>query len=82
MNADERRSEQSESGQGEAMKQQKPKEIWLLRDVVGGNWVMAADVPPGGENYLACFSQRDADAACELQMDLYQIDCEPVRVMP
>ncbi len=59
-----------------------PKEIWLLRNKETGDWVIAFDDPPGAENFLACFTRKDAKAAADHQLNTYEVDCEPVRVVP
>ena len=64
-----------------------PGELWMLWKIGttdGGVfdpvWCVAYDDPPGGDNYLVCFSEADAIAAAAHQADTYDILCRPVRV--
>lgn len=59
-----------------------PAEIWLLRDFDSGKFVVTADECRGHETYVAAFSEEAADAACEHQLQTYNVDCHPVRVFP
>ena len=64
-----------------------PGELWMLwktgttdGDDFDPGWCVAYDDPPGGDNYLVCFSEVDAIAAAAHQADTYDILCRPVRV--
>ena len=58
--------------------------LWKIGTTDGGVfdpvWCVTYDAPPGGDNYLVCFSVADAIAAAAHQTVAYGTLCCPVRV--
>jgi hypothetical protein len=56
----------------------KPQELWMLADRETGHFILAIDC--AGEPLLAYTSWDDAIRGADAHENLWNIDCEPVRV--
>ncbi|HET6440916.1 MAG TPA: hypothetical protein VFH53_00955 [Phycisphaerae bacterium] len=57
-----------------------PTQVYLLRSKDGGGFVCPLDDSGAESESLAYFSLRDAEIGAAHQKELWDVDCEPVRV--
>lgn len=78
---DPRRTDTVLESEGMVSMEATPKELWMLRitgnQVGAGNWLRASDDPPDGDCMLVCFTEADAIATAEHQLNVYDIECVP-----
>lgn len=60
--------------------EQIPEQVWMLWNREDGGFVLALDESGNDGDYLCYLSKDDAEAGARHHMDIYDIDCEPVRV--
>lgn len=55
-------------------------ELWMLWSDVNKAWVVSLDDAPGGESFLCCLTESEAQMAADYQNGNYELSCRAVRI--